>query len=55
LAKKGKFVFLVNEGLTPNALLVWPQNTGVFCGAQHRRSRAHSAATTFSGRQSIET
>src|SRR6516164_7525924 len=27
LAKEGKFVFLVNEGLTPNALLVRPQNT----------------------------
>jgi hypothetical protein len=55
LTKKGKFVFLVNEALTPKPLRFGPQNSGCFWGAQHRRSRAHSAATTFSGCQSIAT
>jgi len=53
LTKKGKFVVLVNEALTPEPLRFGPQNS--FLGARHRRARVHSAATTFSGCQSIGT
>src|SRR5262245_32886961 len=40
LTKKGKFVSLVNEALTPKPLWFGPHNTVGFRGARHRRPRS---------------
>src|SRR5262245_66157705 len=40
LTKKGKFVVLVNEALTPEPLGFGPQNSGCFWGARHCRARS---------------
>src|SRR5215471_1019142 len=40
LTKKGKFVFLVNEALTPEPLGFGPQNRARFLGARQCRARS---------------